>query len=60
MAERARARGVWYYAETVLHTVIPRNTDIRDAHFSKQDIFAFSPHSTSAEAYRKLIEELFA
>ena len=47
------------YSDNVLKTVIPRNTDIRDAHFSKQDIFAYSPHSTSAEAYRKLIEELF-
>ena len=48
------------YSENVLKTVIPRNTDIRDAHFNKQDIFAYSPHSTSAEAYRKLIEEIFS
>ena len=47
------------YSDNVLKTVIPRNTDIRDAHFNKQDIFAYSPHSTSADAYRKLIEEIF-
>ena len=29
------------YTDSVLRTVIPRNTDIRDAHFNKQDIFAF-------------------
>ena len=46
--------------ENVLKTVIPRNTDIRDAHFNKQDIFAYSPRSSSADAYRKLIEEVFA
>lgn len=47
------------YPDRVLRTVIPRNTDIRDAHFQKQDIFAFNPHSKSAEAYQRLIEELF-
>ncbi len=47
------------YPELVLKTVIPRNTDLRDAHFNKQDIFAFAPQSKSAQAYTKLIEELF-
>lgn len=47
------------YTEDVLKTVIPRNTDLRDAHFQKSDVFAFSPKSTSAAAYRKLINELF-
>ncbi len=47
------------YTDRVLRIVIPRNTDIRDAHFNKQDVFEFSPHSKSAEAYGKLIEELF-
>lgn len=47
------------YTDSVVKTVIPRNTDIRDAHMRKQDIFAHSPHSTSATAYHKLIEELF-
>lgn len=47
------------YTEDVLHTVIPRNTDLRDAHFNKQDIFSYSPRSKAAAAYAKLIGELF-
>jgi chromosome partitioning protein len=47
------------YADAVFETVIPRNTDMRDAHFNKQDIFAFSPDSKSAEAYARLIQEVF-
>lgn len=47
------------YPELVLKTVIPRNTDLRDAHFNKQDIFDFSPQSKAAQAYARLIEELF-
>ncbi len=47
------------YPDQVLKTVIPRNTDLRDAHFNKQDIFTFAPLSKSAEAYNRLIEELF-
>ena len=47
------------YTDDVLSTIIPRNTDIRDAHFNKQDIYTYNPKSTSAAAYMKLIEELF-
>jgi len=47
------------YTEKVFNTVIPRNTDIRDAHFSKQDIFSFSPDAKAAHAYNKLIDEIF-
>jgi chromosome partitioning protein len=47
------------YTGQVLRTIIPSNTDIRDAHFSKQDIFAYNPQSKSAQAYHRLIEELF-
>jgi chromosome partitioning protein len=47
------------YTDSVLKTVIPLNTDMRDAHFSKQDIFSYRPQSRSAEAYHRLIEELF-
>jgi len=47
------------YTDKVLKTIIPRNTDLRDAHFSKQDIFSFNPNSKSAQAYNKLIHELF-
>lgn len=46
------------YADQVLKTVIPRNTDIRDAHFQKKDIYTFNPNSKSALAYARLMEEL--
>ncbi|MEU5425723.1 AAA family ATPase [Streptomyces olivoreticuli] len=47
------------YTGSVFNTVIPRNTDLRDAHFNKRDIFSFNPKSTAALAYNKLIGELF-
>jgi chromosome partitioning protein len=47
------------YTGTVFDTVIPRNTDLRDAHFEKKDIFSFNPHAAAAQAYDKLIHELF-
>ena len=47
------------YTDKVLKTVVPRNTDLRDAHFQKQDIFGFNAKSKSAIAYNKLIQELF-
>ncbi|MCC6167440.1 MAG: ParA family protein [Caldilineaceae bacterium] len=47
------------YTDTVLKTIIPRNTDIRDAHFHKKDIFTFAPQSKSAQAYERLLVELF-
>lgn len=47
------------YTDKVLKTVIPRNTDLRDAHFSKMDVFSFNPNAKSALAYNKLIHELF-
>ena len=47
------------YTNKVLKTVIPRNTDLRGAHFQKQDIFKFNKSSTSALAYDKLIREIF-
>ena len=46
------------HTDRVFNTVIPRNTDIRDAHFQKQDIFSFKPSAKSALAYQRLIEEL--
>lgn len=48
------------YTDQVFRTVIPRNVDIRDAHFQKQDIFGFRPHAKAAHAYAKLIDELFS
>lgn len=47
------------YTDEVLRTVIPRNTDVREAHMNKLDIFSFNIQSKSAEAYKQLIEELF-
>src|SRR5206468_5207096 len=47
------------YTGTVFNTIIPRNTDLRDAHFDKKDIFSFNPHAAAAQAYAKLINELF-
>jgi chromosome partitioning protein len=47
------------YTEKVLRTVIPRNTDLRDAHFNKTDIYSFNPRAKAALAYDKLIREVF-
>jgi chromosome partitioning protein len=47
------------YTSEVLDTLIPRNVDLRDAHFNKQDIFTFAKNSKAAKAYDKLIRELF-
>lgn len=47
------------YTDQVFNTVIPRNTDLRDAHMSKQDIFSYAPASNAGQAYAQLIDELF-
>ncbi len=47
------------YTDAVLKTIIPRNTDIRDAHFNKKDVFTYAPDSKSAQAYARLLVELF-
>jgi chromosome partitioning protein len=47
------------YTDKVLKTVIPRNTDLKDAHFNKQDIFSYQPRAKAALAYDKLIREVF-
>lgn len=47
------------YTSSVFNVVIPRNTDLRDAHFNKQDVFTFNAKSSAAQAYNKLIAELF-
>src|SRR5687768_13160300 len=47
------------YTDKVFKTVIPKNTDMRDAHFNRKDIFAFNPNAKVALAYNKLIHELF-
>ena len=47
------------YTGQVFGTVIPRNTDIRDAHLRKQDIFSYNPKAKAAHAYERLIQEVF-
>ena len=47
------------YTSKVLQTVIPRNTDLRDAHFNKMDVFSYARNSKAARAYEKLIHEVF-
>ncbi len=47
------------YTDKVFKTVIPKNTDMRDAHFNRKDIFAFNPNAKVSLAYNKLIHELF-
>lgn len=46
------------YTDQVFKTVIPRNVDLRDASFAKQDIFAYKADAKTAEAYQKLIVEM--
>ena len=47
------------YMDKVFNTIIPRNTDLRDAHMNQKDIFSYNPNSNAALAYARLIEELF-
>jgi chromosome partitioning protein len=47
------------YTDSVFKNIVPRNTDIRDAHFNRKDIFSYAPQSKSAEAYTRLLAELF-
>ena len=46
------------YTDDVFKTIIPRNTDIRDAHFNKQDIFSYNAQSKSAQAYNSFLDEI--
>src|SRR3954468_10281404 len=39
------------YTGAVFNTIIPRNTDLRDAHFDKKDIFSFNSNAAAAQAY---------
>ena len=47
------------YTDDVLNTVIPKNVDLREAHFKQEDIFAYNPAAKAAHAYQNLIKELF-
>lgn len=48
------------YQDHLLHTIIPRNVDVKDAQMNKKDIFAYNPKAKAALAYDRLISELFA
>lgn len=47
------------YGDSVLDTIIPKNVDLRDAHFHQKDIFTYSANSKGAQAYERLTGELF-
>jgi chromosome partitioning protein len=47
------------YTSKVFTTLIPRNVDLKDAHFNKMDIFSFNKNSKAAQAYDRLIREVF-
>ncbi len=47
------------YTDQVFKTIIPRNTDLKDAHFNRKDIYDYNPRAKAAQAYNKLIDELF-
>jgi chromosome partitioning protein len=48
------------YGDSVLDTIIPKNVDLRDAHFHQQDIFTYNKASKGAQAYDRLIDEVFS
>ncbi len=47
------------YPNKVFRTIIPRNTDIKEAQLSKLDIFTFNSKANAAIAYKNLIKEIF-
>jgi chromosome partitioning protein len=47
------------YPNKVFRTIIPRNTDLKEAQLSKKDIFTFNSKANAAIAYQKLVSELF-
>jgi chromosome partitioning protein len=47
------------YTSKVFNTIIPKNVDLKDALFNKMDIFTFDKHSKAAQAYDRLIREVF-
>lgn len=47
------------YTDQVFNVIIPRNTDIRDAHTNKKDVFTYNSDAYAAKAYEALITEIF-
>jgi chromosome partitioning protein len=47
------------YPEYALGHIIPKNVDARDASTAKMDIFSYNPKALAAEAYQRVIEEVY-
>ena len=47
------------YPELILPIIIPRNTDVKNAHYRKEDIFTYNNRAPAATAYDSLVKELF-
>ena len=47
------------YSDLFLPIIIPRNTDIKNAHYQKEDIFTYNAKASAALAYEKLVQEVF-
>jgi len=49
-----------YFGDLVFKTVIPKNVSLEEAHSNHTHVFAHSPHSAGAQAYRALVKEVIA
>ena len=47
------------YGNGVFQTLIPKNVDMKNAHFNKTDIYQFREQAPAAQAFGKLIDEIF-
>ncbi len=47
------------FPEYTLTNIIPKNVDARDASAAKMDIFGYNPKAIAAEAYMRVIKEVF-
>ena len=47
------------YPDLFLPIIIPRNTDVKNAHYQKEDIFTYNAKASAALAYEKLVQEVF-
>src|SRR4051812_5984851 len=48
------------YPDYTLNNIIPRNVDAKDASQLKQDLFSYNPKAIAAEAYERVIQEVYA
>lgn len=47
------------FPEYTLKNIVPRNVDLKDASMNKQDVFAYNSKSVGAQAFQRVIEEVF-